>query len=147
MNQKTKITAFMIFKIICLAVGLLLWFCGLTVFLNMSKGEGIEPFIGWILWGCFALFSMPLELLKNVIKGAKEGAIEGANTFKIRDYGSTFTVGNSPTGGAMKGIITSAVALLLLGPVLLGLKLIGSVFTIISCICTLRKINVSGNDN
>ncbi len=147
MNQKTKITAFMIFKIICLAVGLLLWFCGLTVFLNMLDGEGGEPFIGWILWGFFTLLSMPIELLKNLIKGAKEGAVEGANTFKIRDYGSTFTVGNSPTGGALMGIITSAIALLLLGPVLLGFKLLGNISTVISCIGALRKINLSSDDN
>lgn len=147
MTQKAKITAFMIFKIVCLAVGLLLWFGGLAVFTNMMDGEGAEPFIGWILWGFFALLSMPLELLKNLISGAKEGAIEGANTFKIRDYGSTFTVGNSPTGGAFKGILTSAIAMLLVGPVLLGFKVLGNLFVIISCIGALRKINSAGNGN
>ena len=135
MSQKTKVTAFMIFKIIILAVSCLFWFVGLTLFKQMPH------FGGWLLWGFACIFTMPFDFLKKVIKGANEGAVEGANTYKIKDYGSTFTVSNSPASGTLMGIITSIFAFLLLGPISLGFKILMNLITVINCIFVLRKLN------
>ena len=132
----------MIFKIVCVVAGLLFWFGGLIVFNNTrDSGETFDFILGWILWGLFCIFSMPIELLKNIIQGAKEGAIEGANTFKIKDYGSSFSVSNSPTTGTIRGIFIQGFVFLIFGPITLAFKIIGNLATIISCISALRKIN------
>ena len=146
MSDKTKITALMIFKIIALLFGLLLWFAGFFIFRGML-GQEMGGIIGWIIWGFVTLFCMPVDLISYLIKGAREGAIEGANTYKIKDWGSSYTISNSPTGGAFKGIIINAGALILVGPVLLAFKIIGNFFTVLQCIFALRRINAESNDN
>ena len=149
MNQKTKITAFMTFKIICLAVSVVLWLVGFLLFRSLANDpDFIMKAVGWILWGFCTMLAMPLEFLKSIIQGAKEGAIEGANTFKIRDHGSTFTVSNSPTGGTFKGILISGIVSLAFGPINLAIKSFGHLLTIFSCIGALKKINkAENNDN
>lgn len=142
MSQKTKIISLMIFRIISIVIGLLLWFCGFIVFGGMDN-----KILGWILWGFFCIFSMPVELIKGLFKGAREGAIEGANTFTVRDYGSSITVSNSPNGGALKGMLIQTAALLLVGPFLLGCKIIANLLTVITCIITLCRIKANNNDD
>lgn len=142
MSQKAKITAFMIFKIICLVISVFLWVGGFIIFQNTSaNGNATEFVIGWVLWGFLTMLAMPIEFLKVIIKGAKEGAIEGANTFKIRDYGSTFTVSNSPTSGTLKGILINGFVYLAFGPINLALKSLGNLLTIFQCIGAIKKLN------
>ena len=137
MSQKAKLTALLIFKIIASAISVLLWVCGLIVFQSFLTDE--NGILGWFMWGLFCLISMPIDLIKFLIKGAKEGAIEGANTFKIKDYGSSISISNDPNGGALKGIITSALAMILVGPITLGFKIIANIFIIIQCIVAVKS--------
>ncbi len=140
----------MTFKIISLVISVFLWVGGFVIFRNVSSnGEVMDYIIGWIFWGFFTLIAMPIDFLKSIIKGAKEGAIEGANTFKIRDYGSTFTVSNSPTGGTLKGILLNGVISLAFGPINLAIKSLGNLLTIFQCIGAINKLNKSSasNDN
>ena len=147
MSSKSKITALMIFKIIAFIFGTLIWFVGFSMFNSMKGGDFGSGLLGWFIWGFVTLFSMPVEAISFLIKGAREGAIEGANTYKIRDYGSSFTISNSPGAGTFKGIVTSAIAFILIGPITLALKVLTSVLTIIDCILALRKINSETNGN
>lgn len=142
MSQRARIIAFMIFKIICFAVCLLFFVGGLIVFLSFKEsGEFGQGLIGWIVWGAFALFSLPVDFLKTVISGAREGAVIGANTYKITDYGSGFLVTNSVGSGTLQGIVIGIIAFLLVGPILLCFKTIGNLITVISCILALRRIS------
>ncbi len=139
MSQKAKLTALLIFKSIALVASVLLWVCGLIVFQNFLADE--SGILGWFMWGIFCLISMPIDLIKFLIKGAREGAIEGANTFKIKDYGSSISISNDPNGGALKGIITSALAMILVGPITLGFKIIANIFVVIQCIGAVKSCN------
>ena len=144
MSQKAKITAFMTFKIICLVISVFLWVVGFIVFRNCLSNDDItQSVIGWILWGVMTMLAMPVELLKNIIQGAKDGAIEGANTFKIRDNGSTFTVSNSPGSGALKGILINGFVCLAFGPINLALKSFANLMVILQCIVAIKKLNKS----
>ena len=139
MSQKAKLIALLIFKIIALVAGVLLWVCGLIVFQNFLANE--SGILGWFMWGIFCLISMPIDLIKFLIKGAREGAVEGANTYRIKDYGSSISISNDPNGGALKGIITSALAMILVGPITLGFKIIANIFVVIQCIAAVKSCN------
>ena len=138
MSTKAKITAFMIFKIICFLFGLLLWFVGFSMFKDMLDAG--NPVGGWFFWGFVCVFATVVDFLKFVIKGTREGAAEGANTYGIRDWGSYYTVSNKAASGGLMGFITSLIAYLLIGPFSLGIKLLCNLFTVIQCIMTLRRL-------
>ena len=145
MSQKTKIIGLMIFKIICIVVGLVLWFGGRHVFFAFKADMGW--LMGWIMWGFFAILAMPLEFLKNLVKGAKDGAEEGANTYKINDYGSTFTVSNTVGRGTFMGIVITAIVTIMAGPIVLGFNIINNLYVVLQCILVLRRINKEHADH
>ena len=119
MNKKlilAKYIAILVFKSVWLFFSVLfLW----AAFAANSGGFG-----GWLLMGGICMLPLIIDLIREMIKQGKQGAIEGANTYYVRDCGSFLTISNAPGLGAFKGVIVAIIAYLLAGPILLILKML-----------------------
>lgn len=135
MKHKSYLVGMLVIKIIAFAVSLFLWIGGLSAFLE-SGG-----FQGWIIWGAVCLIAWPLEFLKSIVKGVRDGAKDGSNKYVIRDYGSFYTTSNKTFSGAILGFFAAILAYLFIGPVLIPIKIITHLMAIVSCIINLRLLN------
>lgn len=132
---KAKYIAILTFKAIWLIVALL--FGGAAIVLMQQFG-GIG---GWLIAGFACAFPLMIDVLKFAAKGAKEGEIEGANTYTVRDLGSSIRISNSPNAGALKGIIFHVIAFVIVGPILLAVKIFAFVIDVCHYAAMIARLN------
>ena len=82
----------------------------------------ISGFGEWMILGFLCSIPLFVDLIKEMISGGKKGAIEGANTYYVRDWGSTISISNAPGLGAIQGFIISGFVFVALGVFWLGIK-------------------------
>ncbi len=136
----------LIFKLVWLAFALIMFFCGLTVFLN---GKTDEPFVSWILWGVFCAFPVIIPMIKIIIDLTKSNARAGAKdvTIVVSNTGA-YAKNNSFMSGVV-GLFLSVFASILAGPIVLGGYIFINILAIISYLLKLwaekKHISEAGN--
>lgn len=130
---KAKHIAIIVFNGIWLVAAAILWTAGLNEFTQD------KTFLNWMVWGLICSILVIVPILRMVVKGAKDGArdgeIEGANTYTATRIGDTIHVQNDPVGGKIKGfffgIIGGLIAGVLMGPILVAMYFFVAICNII----------------
>lgn len=134
-NSRKGAIARIIFCSIWLAVALLLFFLGLSLFIEAAD----RGFGDWLVFGIMCCFPVIGTVIKTVVKGAKSGWKEGANTYDVTVSQNSVTVSNHPFRQAILSIIASLFCCLIAGPIILVFFVIINVIDLIKAISYVAK--------
>ena len=137
MNRKL-ILAMYIAKVTFKSIWLV--FASLFFIVGIVLAKEMGGFGGWMIGGFACTFPLVADLIKEMAKGGKQGEIEGANTYYVRDWGSSLTISNNPQLGWLKGIILSGIVFIAAGLIWLPGKMIAAIIDIVSYSCQISRI-------
>lgn len=137
--EKTKRITSIVIRSIWLAVELLIYFAGFTLFMDKGGFSGDQWVAAWGFWGFFCVFITIPFIFKLARDQAKQGARDGANTYTASRIGNTVTVENHPLRGAIFGFIFGVVAGVFVGPIVAPIFMIKNIIKIVKNALTLKR--------
>ncbi len=131
----------LVFKSIWLAFALLMYGCGMYVFIDDTC------FGMWMMWGAFCALPQIWTIIRNAYKSTREGAIEGSHQYTVSASSSGVSVDNHPIRGAIIGLIVSIFISLLFGPVVLVFSIVDAIIEIVRYSIKLAKVKKVSENN
>ncbi len=125
--------AIIIFRVIWVVIATALWILGLIYFIEDTR------LLTWFAWGVVCAIPLCVQIIKNAIDSAREGAYRGAHEYTVTYYDNHAEVRNNSASGCLWGFVGGLFGGLLVGPVILPLYVFGIGATTVSDIILLVR--------